>query len=239
MNKLLAASVLLSSSFTAMASDSLQANYTVAAYATGIFQPQIDARLHSPVNGSGANVKSYNYIQPAAAVSKQTKRGNYHQLELSTLSFKVWEHSGETGYNPSTGYTYRTQYKVKTADVAIRYEFIIPFVKRNDARVIPSLGFGAMPWYSSYKFAPYTTADYPLTTSAIGLRYFVTPRVQVALSKRVFLDANIPICVMNMGTTKQNIQNPTLPVNAQKYSVFDFDVMPKYHTARLGLGVKI
>lgn len=237
MNKLLAASVLLSSSFSAMASDTLQANYAVTAYATGILQPQIDARLHNSMNG--ANAKLYNYIQPAAAVSKRTKRGNYHQLELSTVSFKVWEHSGAVGYYPSTGYIYNTQYKIKAADIAVRYEFIIPFVKRNGARVIPSLGFGAMPWFSTYKFAPYTTADYPLTTSAIGVRYFVTPRVQVALSKRLFLDANIPICVANMGTTKQNIQNPSLPVNAQKYSVFDFDLMPKYHTARLGFGVKI
>ena len=239
MNKLLAASVLLSSSLSAMASDTLQANYAVTAYATGVLQPQIDARLHSPFNGSGANVKSYNYIQPAAAVCKRTKKGNYHQLELSTVSFKVWEHSGETGYIPTTGYTYRTQYKIRTADVAMRYEFIIPFVKRNDAKVIPSLGFGAMPWFSTYRFAPYTTADYPRTISSIGLRHFITPRVQVALSKRVFLDANIPICVMNMGTTKQNIQDPRLPVNVQKSSIFDFEIMPKYHTARLGLGVRI
>lgn len=204
----------------------------VKAYVSGLFTPN-----HNKYNWRPIAVP-FDYVHPSAAVMIQTKRGNYHELELSQLSFGRTEES--TGIkDTNSAYKYRTDYRLYHTAIALRYEYIIMLNKRKEARFATSIGWSAMPYFERLSVMPYITSFYPMMTMNLGVRSFIVPRLIVNVSERVFLDANLPLCVLDMGTTSQNIQNPTLPAAAQKYSVWNLELMPGYFSARLGLGVKL
>lgn len=179
------------------------------------------------------------YVQPSFAITSRTKKGNYHEAELSRLDFSQTENSA-IFTDPSTGVqAYRYLEKIRTIQIAVRYEYIIVLNKKKNAWLVPTIGFAAMPYFTRYSLLPYYTANYPMTTASIGVRSMIVPRVNVNLSKKILLDVNVPICIFDGGHNWQHIQNPTLPVRAQKYSVADFQALPGFYSARLGLGWKI
>lgn len=207
--------------------------YAIKAYASGLL---------TPYNNDGYNwrplAESYDYVHPSVSVMIQTKRGNYHELELSEIDFKHTDIS-QRFKQPNGGYLYQTRYKLSDTRIALRYEYIINLIKRSNARLVPSVSWAAMPYFNKFAQRPYSSVDYPITTTVLGVKSFITPRLQMNISKRVFADVNVPICLIDMGTQRQNIENPTLPARAQKYGIVDFQMMPRYFTARLGLGLKI
>jgi hypothetical protein len=210
-------------------------NHAVKLYATGRFNPYSDVYIKHRENYAIQTSVS-DYIQPSVAVSFRNKSNNYHELELSRVSVR------STSVNPviqtSQG-SFPLGYRLNTTHIAMRYEFIMPFIKRKQALFVPAVGATVMPYYSRYSLQPYSPADVPVTSSALGAQTFIIPRLQVNISKRVFIDANIPVCITDFGTKRNNKQDPTLPSHAQQYSVADVRFLPEFYTARLGVGIKL
>ncbi len=209
--------------------------HNIKLYATGRFNPYSDVYIKNR-ESYAIQTSVADYIQPSFAISFRNKRNNYHELELSRVSVR------STSVNPTiqTSQAILPQgYRLNTTHVAMRYEFIVPFIKTKQALFVPAVGAAVMPYYSRYALQPYSPADIPVTSSTLGAQTFIIPRLQVNVSKRVFIEANITVCLTDFGIKRNHIQDPTLPVNVQQYSVAEVRFLPEFYTARLGVGIKL
>lgn len=211
-------------------------NHAIKLYATGMFNPYDGVYLRN-IESFTRQSSFSDYVQPALAVTLRNKDGNYHELELSQVGVRSTEF-GTLTHGPGAT-IYRPDYRLLATHIAARYEFILPLIKKRNARFVPAAGLAVMPYYSRNRLTPYSNANVPITMSALGAKTFLIPHLQVNLSKRIFIDANIPICLTDFSTVRQDIKDPTLPVNAQKYTIVDVRFLPKFYTARLGVGVKL
>ncbi|MBZ0097763.1 MAG: hypothetical protein K8F30_01685 [Taibaiella sp.] len=212
-------------------------NHAIKLYATGMFNPYDGVYLRN-IESFTRQSSFSDYVQPTLAVMLRNKDGNYHELELSQVSVRSTEF-GTMTHGPGATPIYRPDYRLLATRIAARYEFILPLIKKRNALFVPAAGLAVMPYYSRNRMTPYSTANVPITMSALGAKTFIVPHLQVNLSKRIFIDANIPICLTDFSRVRQDIKNPTLPVNAQKYTIADVRFLPKFYTARLGIGVKL
>lgn len=174
-------------------------------------------------------------LQPGAALMVRTRKGNYHEVELSKLDIR----RNVTEFPQPLYSSYRQLYQESQVAIAMRYEYIIPFIKRPGARFVPSLGVAAMPYFERIALVPYLTPYYSMATTSVGIRTFIVPRLQVNITKRLFADVNIPICTTDMAAVRQHIDDPTLADEAQNYSTGNFNALPTYVSARIGLGLKL
>ncbi len=180
-----------------------------------------------------------NYLTPSISYTWQNRKRNYHEIEWHQLDMRKEKH--ETEYiNPITGErSYQQTRSFTTTTIALRYEYIFNLSKKKNRTFMPSVGIAAMPAYHRNSSTPYTGSDYPTSQAYIGIRHFVIPRIHIAVTNRLMVDINIPISVVDAGVISNKILNPTLPNHAQKYSVADFTLFPAYHTARIGVMLKI
>ncbi|HEY9176499.1 MAG TPA: hypothetical protein VIN07_02360 [Flavipsychrobacter sp.] len=210
-------------------------NHAVKLYTVGRFNPYSDVYIRNR-DSYAVQTSISDYIQPSLAVSFRNKKHNYHELELSRVSVR------STSVNPmiqTSQVSLPSGYRLNTANFAMRYEFIVPFIKRKQALFVPAVGAAVMPYYSRYSLQPYSPADVPVTSSTLGAQTFIIPRLQVNISKRIFIDANVPVCIIDFGTKRNHIQDPTLPVTARQYTIADVQFLPGVYTARLGVGVRL
>jgi hypothetical protein len=215
----------------------VQAQTSVKAYinvTTGSFG-------HSFIN-SYLYTKQYttlrDYVKPSAAIVFQNKKGNSHEIELSRLEVREDEKKIWT-LNPSfSTYGYMKAQKTITTSLAARYEYIINIAKKKKYLVQPSVGLAGMPFYSRNNSIPYISSDYRASLTEIGVVGFVVPRINISLSKRLFIDVNIPMPVLSMASTTQYLGDPTLIPGARKYNTINFDLFPGSLSARVGFGVR-
>ncbi len=175
-------------------------------------------------------------ISPSVAFTVQNKRKNYHEFEWSRLQFDREDKQQQISL-ADTNY-YQNMQRISTVSVAVRYEYIVNLVKNRKYILQPSLGFAAMPYYNRYSATPYLSSDYPTAQTVAGIKHFIVPRVNVSLSRRLYADVNVPVCVLDIGTMKQRISDPRLSAVAQKYSIIDASAF-NYYTARVGLGLRL
>jgi hypothetical protein len=174
------------------------------------------------------------FISPAAALTIRTKRGNQHEIEVSDIRYEV----NEQTIRPK-GFPGVYSDKRHNIGMALRYEYILVFAKKKDWKVQPSLGFSGQPYFNVDKLTSGNTSVFPTSYSEIGMRGYVIPRINADICKRVFLDVNVPICMMDMKYTSRKQMSPGLPAAQQNVSVFDFEAMPSYFSFRVGLGVRL
>jgi len=203
------------------------------------------------LNVSNSNFKSYiytryqnqntrgylkDYIYPSIAVNYKNKKKNQHEIELNKVNISSTDLYIEN-LNAGSNIYFRSQ-QLTTTQIHLRYEYILSFIKRRSVIFEHSVGFGELTYYERVKATPYESSNFPTSATYFGTRFTITPRVSINISKRVFADANIPFCILDAGIAKQHIANPTLPVQAQNYSIADVDVFPKYYSFRLGAGLR-
>lgn len=212
--------------------------YFVKAYATGNFT-SFHGEHTTRTFGMTQHIDDVRFLSPSVAVTKKNKRGNFHELELSMLDVRKMDIKTQFT-QPVTGIKYyELTSRLTRSIIAARYEYIVSIGKKKHWMVQPSIGFAAMPYFDRYRSTPYINADYPVTQTYIGVRSFVVPRITVPLTRRLSLDANIPITVADMSYIRENIADPALPVSAQRYGVLDFSMFSNYITARLGLSMRL
>ncbi len=213
-------------------------NRTVKAYINGTVSPFSGSYNYNNYLGYNQRMQLRDYVFPSFAYQWSNKKKNYHEIELNRINISEDDNQVEF-INPATGVKeYMRTQKVVTTIIAARYEYIINLAKKKKWLVQPGIGFGAMPYYSRYNSIPYVSSSYPISTTTAGIRHTIIPRINIALSNNLLLDVNIPLTVLDMGYSYQRIMNPTLPGRAQKYGIVDIGI-PKYYTARIGLGLKI
>jgi hypothetical protein len=173
-------------------------------------------------------------ISPAAALNIRTKRGNQHEIELSDIRYEV----NEQIIRPK-GFPGIYSDKHKTIGAALRYEYILVFAKKKDWKVQPSLGFSGQPYVNVDKVTSGATTIFPTSYSEVGMRGYIIPRINTDIFRRIFLDVNVPVCMMDMKYTSRKKMNPSLSPANQNVSLFDFEAMPSLFSFRIGLGVRL
>jgi hypothetical protein len=175
---------------------------------------------------------------PSVAINYKNKRKNQHEIELNRINITNTETLVER-INGAGDKTYMPSQKITTTQIRMRYEYILSFTKKHPVIFEPSVGFAALAYYEKMNATPYQSTDFPTSVIYAGTRFALTPRVSINITKRVFADINIPVCIMDAGIAKQNIANPTLPMRAQRYSIADVELFPSYYSLRIGAGVRI
>lgn len=207
----------------------------VKAYITTTLAPYEDI---TTVNQTGTQlrIKNHSYFQPSVAYDVFNKRGNYHEIALASLFF----HSSSVRDSAGVGGLLLPQwggYDYRTFNIALSYEYAI--VYRKSKKLQPVLGFAASPFYRQTTIFPISSAQYPVKRTAVGITTFLVPRVQYAISQRVYLDANMPIYLTETAARFEKRQNPTLPIEQQQVGIFDIDAQAKPYSLRLGVMVKL
>jgi hypothetical protein len=202
------------------------------------FKPYIYTRYQNQNQTYNTTGYIKDYIHPSVAINYKNKRKNQHEVELNRGSISNTDFYIEKN-TPTGGITSFRSQSLTTTIVRLRYEYILSFNKKPSAKIEPSIGFGTLAYYERVKATPYESSNFSTSATYFGSRFIVTPRVCLNITKRVFADINIPICIMDAGIAKQNIANPTLPTRAQRYSIADVELFPSYFSLRIGAGVRI
>ena len=126
--------------------------------------------------------------------------------------------------------------QITATSIALRYEYQYALFKKKNFKVQPSIGIAGSAYYERFKTVPYVTSAYPTTETNTGIRGFIIPRINWHVSRRLFFDVNVPLCVLQGGAQFSNIQDPTLTINQQKYGVATFNMFPPYYSFRIGAG---
>lgn len=184
------------------------------------------------------NTRSYNLqlMHPALALQWQSRRRNFHEVELTRLMINKSYNTYDVGL-PGGGLE-RSGSRNLT-NISLRYEHILSFAKNKDRRFVPSLGFGLASTLYRFSFDPKSSTQFKLATTNVAFEGQVTPRLNYHLKSRFYLDLNVPVSVARFGATTSTNRNPQIPVRQQKISNFDFSLLPSFYSVRLGLGFKI
>jgi hypothetical protein len=178
-------------------------------------------------------------MQPVFALQIMNARKNIHEIELTELMLNRGNEI--QGFrNDSLGtFVQSSNTTTSRTAIALRYEYIINFLKQKTTRFVPSLGLGLSPFYERMDTRYSLSAFYGEKRFAAGLRGFVTPRITYYTTKRLYFDLNIPLCVAEARYSNSASQNPMLPSDRRNFSSMDFTGFPKMFSARLGIGIRI
>jgi hypothetical protein len=174
------------------------------------------------------------FLSPSVAFTWKTKKGNYREIELSSLQLgkerqDMWTNS--SGLVESV--------IINNSDIKARYEHILVFAKSKAWKLKPMLGIGAEPFFQYQRISYISTAVVarPFTTQTFGARLYASPRINWDLSQRLLLDVNIPICVAEINSqSRSDFDNFGV---TRKTSVFNFEAAPVRFSARVGLGLRL
>ncbi len=191
--------------------------------------------FNSGIFTGNTTTEHFRYLHPSVAISVKNARGNFHELELSDLQFsRRNEESLLTGIPLALAGS-----KIKTVNIALCYEYVINFFKKKNTRFMPAIGLAAMPYFERTSSTPVLSTDYPTSQLYTGVRAFITPRLTYAVSQRLFVDLNIPFCVVDMYLDKSVRNNPGMPVYEQSNEVFNFEAVPEFYSFRIGAGIRL
>lgn len=194
---------------------------------------------YGPNNTTYTQVSSFHIWNPTIAIARENKKHNLHEFELTSISINATD-SRTNWYMPNHNINVITSgSKIFETHIALRYEHILNLVKKPGARLIPSIGFAASPYYLRYNVQPYVTTTYPTKETFIGARVFVAPRINYYIRKGVFLDLNIPVCLADINYNNHQEQNPTISAQQRSTSKTNFTALPEYFSVRLGVGVRL
>ena len=187
-----------------------------------------------------SSVKTFQLLHPTIAFQWKTKKKeNFHEIELSSFSFRRTNTMDEK-ITDSTNISQIISGSEETnCSIAARYEYIFTFFKTKDKKFLPSLGLGINSYFLQSSTLPKTADLFPVSETLIGSKVFLTPRINYYLSPKLFLDFNIPLCIMDFNLKSSRKENPVLPINQQRISVFQFQQFPTVFSARIGVGIKL
>ena len=160
-------------------------------------------------------------IIPAYGASFQWMNKQYNTQEIGLNSFRYERLSPGSNWS-----------------VSLRYEYIMNFLKHTSSRWIPSMGAGLIPFAYRYHLITVVSTQFPLRTFELGTHVFISPHLTYHCSKKVFFQLSLPLSFMRMGTKRVRNINPSLPADAQNYTIADFDISLAETSIILSVGVK-
>lgn len=215
--------------------------FSIKIYNLGRYEEAEKFRPTNPVayNYYHDKSNSLKLLHPTIAVQWQSKRKNFHEVELTDLQ---WEKAGLATYASNDSIKTNVlvyEENVNRTTIAARYEFILMFNKKKETKLVPSVGFAASPYYKSSNSFPGISSSFQKSEQRIGLKIFVTPRITYFIKQKLFLDFNIPICISQTEFFRERTDDPSLPSAQRETSTFDAKTFPKMFSARIGLGIKL
>ena len=195
-----------------------------------------DSTLNSPIIQKN-NAFDLGYVSPAIAFS--TKRGNFHELELSRLQINQSDGITEIDYGGEYPQIIAGE-KVTNIFIALRYEYNLFFIKKDAAKKWhPSVGFAARPFYSRYTFNPKLSTVFSSKESNTGVLFSIVPRIAYNLSERWYLDLNVPINAGVLKIRNRRVDDPAIPQNQRSITTIDAEVFPSEYLVRFGVGLRL
>lgn len=187
---------------------------------------RISLKLYSQIMIEGINPTKSISLGVAPAVNLTTKRGHFHELELSDFSYKRDKNESLNGFS-----------KTMNKQLGLRYSFNYSINKKGKLRTF--IGVGINTNLNSYKYeynypgimdiAP--QGEYKAFTSNVSLN--ITPRLVWNVSDKWFLDINIPINVYDFTNTMMQ----TYYVN-RKMKTNSSTAFPNKYTVNVGVGFR-
>jgi hypothetical protein len=178
-------------------------------------------------------------FHPTVAYQWITDKDNFHEIELTGLMFgnkrsETVLKNDSTNIDPTIG-----GMKTLTAELSLRYEYILTFNKMKESKFVPSVGFGLNPFYRQISNTPALSNEFPNSEKQVGLRAFITPRITYFVTRKFFLDLNLPLCFSEFNYTALRQANPLISADHRTTSTLNFYQFPKFVSARIGIGIKI
>jgi hypothetical protein len=181
--------------------------------------------------------KTIVFFKPTFAVQWKAKSGNYHELELNNLV--VAKKEERTTSYAAWGWPYSIEEQINTTVISFRYEYIFTLLK-SEKRIMPSISLGVNPYFAKSKITPLSnTYQFITSEEYLGANFLVTPRIIILSKKKCFLDINIPLYLADFNQSIDKNQNPSNPINDRVNKEYNFTLIPKIYTARIGLGIKL
>lgn len=230
--------ILLSSAYAGYAQNkNLEGKYALKLYNTTSWQKEERYAISGNYILSGVR-KDFQLLHPSLAVRLTDKSGNMHEAELTRLELgsvnDVTSLIDPTGASiPASGG------KTTETNIALRYEYIFNFMKKKNSRWMPALGLGLMPYFQRSSFVPALATSFPATTTSLGAKGWIIPRITYAISSKLFVDLNVPLCITDANIQWSNQNNPNLNVKEQKSETSNFEGAPQHYSIRLGIGLKV
>lgn len=192
-------------------------------------------------NGNKLSSTAYNLdlFSPTIALQWKTKKNNFNEIELTHLTFS--NHGDYTEMtDSSSGQIMPTSGSdVLTAQISLKYEWILNLNKSKDKKIIPSLGFAVNPYFSHNGYKSRLSNVFPVAEQNVGLRTFITPRLTYFLSSKFFIDVNIPVCISEMNILTAKVENPVIPVEERNVHTININTTPALLNFRIGIGLKL
>lgn len=190
-----------------------------------------------PQNNLYRESQKTNILKPTIAVLWRNKKGNFHEVELNRFNIDVDKYE-DVVYQNGQRIVINGGRTVNT-NLSVRYEYIVQFGKKNNSRLVPSLGFAVNPFYERLSYQPDVSNAFPIMILEAGFRTYITPRATYFFSRKFFMDVNVPLALAGFSIQHQKLQDPSLSKSRQNYGVLNFDMFRNMLNARVGLGLKL
>lgn len=183
------------------------------------------------------NYQDFIFFHPSVAFTWKRKKHISHEIELSNFVFQVVDTTTRRltpQVNTLNGNLQVSMY------IAVRYEYmynIFSFPRRFS----PSISAAITPYFQYQNTHPHTSLNYPTSFRAIGGKLSIIPRLNIKLTKRCFLDVNLPIMLFDQSIQRVILKNPSLPLNQQRNSYGNSAFFSGIGdiSARIGVGIKL
>lgn len=169
------------------------------------------------------------------------QNGNFQEFELIRLSVYHSETALFTQNNQTGGLTNKNQ-TVNSSQFALvtRYEYNRQMGRKNENKKLTwYAGMAVRPFYTFYKFLPQSSNSFPEKSHAFGLSLAVVPRINYALSKKWFIDVNIPITLAENRNQALRVQNPAFTAQQQKSFTVNYTLFPSHFSGRFGISYRL
>jgi len=183
--------------------------------------------------------KRLQVLHPTFAFQWKTRKNNFHEVELTSFSLDKVKTGTEVRNDTSLIYTTISGAEIVTTYISVQYEYILNLNKSNDARFVPSVGFGVNPYYRQSNYIPKVSDSYRTSENFIGVRAFVIPRLTWYFSSKFFVDINVKMCMFDSYYLSDKDQDPRLTVAEGIKNSFNLELFPKIFSGRIGVGVKL
>lgn len=181
-----------------------------------------------------SEVHNFSLFHPVLSYQIKTTSNRFHEFSIVDIGFNIdnsklfaIDSVGNPNWVVDGNQTVSTK-------LMLGYEYILPLLKNNEGSLIPTLGLGVNPFFSSRNFTPIIASEFPEQNISFGAHFYLAPRIMYHFNKNLFLDLNIPVHVIHYTTTIQKNNDPSQNNNSAR--ITDLRTFPVYFQFRAGLG---
>lgn len=185
--------------------------------------------------------QSQNLIGLTPAIMITRESGRYTEWELSTFRISRHDHSQIATDSMGTE-NYLNGAKNAGGSLSGRYEYgfnLQRLLGLEAQKVFYSLGFGAQPSFNIGTRRPYTSDEFRRASLLINTTIDLVPRIMYSGNDKWFIDVNCPISLLNGNVGRVRVDNPSLPLENQRYWTADIYFLPFNIRPRVGIGLNI